>query len=302
MAKLTIFVDSTGDLDSNLRKEYKIDYIPMGISFEDKGERKDLIASLDWDQGYSPKALYDVVRSGAKISTSQISRKAVLDKFKAALDKGNDVLYIGCSSGLSKSIDIANIVADELKAEYPDRKIVCVDSLISGYAQGDMAIRARAMDKDGKSLDEIQAWLEANKLKFNQWATTENLTYLKRAGRVSATSAFFGNIFGIRPILISDKTGHNFAIKKEKGKLKALNAIVDEAIASAEDIENQVVYVAHADDEEDAKYVADLLTKKAKPKAIHFGIIGPIVGGSTGPGTVAIYVFGKEVTADSTAK
>ncbi|MDD5884691.1 MAG: DegV family protein [Erysipelotrichaceae bacterium] len=297
MAKLSIFIDSTGDLDAELRKKYSIDYCAMSISFHDPADNKDheIRASLDWDQGYSPKQFYDVMRTGTKIYTAQVTRQEFLDRFVPALEAGNDVLYIACSSSLSRSIDLANQVAVELRERYPERKIVCVDSLISGYAQGDMAIRARKMSEEGKTIEEIASWLEENKLKFNQWATTENLSYLKRAGRVKASSAFFGNILAIKPILISDAAGNNYAIKKVKGRKASLMEIIKDTIDSAEDIEHQTIYVAHADDLEGAEFCVEQLKKLAHPQAIHIGNIGPIIGGSTGPGTLAIYSFGKKV-------
>lgn len=293
MSKLVILIDSTGDLDTELRKKYNIGYCEMGLSFAGK----EIIASLDWDQGYNPHALYDVMRGGEKIFTSQVTRQEYEKKFGDALKAGNDVLYIACSSALSKSVDMGRTVAADLLEKNPGRKIAVIDSLISGYAQGDMAIRARQMEKDGKSLEEIVEWLETNKLRFNQWAAIDNLNYLKRAGRVSASSAFFGNLFGVKPIVISDTKGCNFALKKVKGRKQSLVAIVEDAIASTEDINKQVIYIAHSDDLEGAEFCKAELLKRAKPKDIHIGILGPIIGGSTGPGTVAIYCFGKEVTA-----
>lgn len=294
MENLSIFIDSTGDLDTELRREYDIDYCEMGLSF--KG--KEIIASLDWDQGYDPHSLYDVMRSGERIFTSQVTRQEYEKKFTSALEKGSDILYIACSSALSKSVDLARTVATELLAKHKDAKIAIVDSLMSGYGQGDMAIRARTMYKDGKSLDEIVAWLEENKLRFNQWAAVDNLNYLKRAGRVKASSAFFGNLFGVKPIVISDVNGINYALEKVKGRKPSLLRIVEQAVKSAEDIEHQTIYIAHSDDIEGANFCKSELLKIAKPKAVHVGILGPIIGGSTGPGTIAIYCFGAKVTAE----
>lgn len=293
MKNLSIFIDSTGDLDTELRKKYDIDYCEMGLTF--KG--KEIIASLDWDQGYDPHSFYDVMRSGEKIFTSQVTRGEFEKKFSAALEKGNDILYIACSSALSKSVDMGKTIADELKKKYKDSKIAVIDSLICGYAQGDMAIRSREMYKEGKSLEEIAAWLEENKLRYNQWAAVDNLNYLKRAGRVKASSAFFGNLFGVKPIVISDVNGINYAVEKVKGRKQSLIKIVEEAIRTADDIENQTIYIAHSDDLEGAEFCKTELLKRVKPKAVHLGILGPIIGGSTGPGTIAVYSFGEKVTS-----
>lgn len=293
MAELAIFIDSTGDLDKALRDQYNIDYLTMGLTFLNK----EIPASLDWDKGYTPHEFYDVMRSGEKIFTSQVTRQEIENKFKAALEKGEDVLYIACASGLSQSVTLAKTIAKEMAPSYPNNQISVVDSLICGYAQGDMAIRARKMKNEGKSLEEITNWLETNKLRYNQWAAVDNLNYLKRAGRVKASTAFFGNLFGVKPIVISDVTGVNYAIKKVKGRKASLIQIVEDTIATAEDIEHQTIYIAHSDDPEGAEFCKQELLKRAKPLDVHIGILGPIIGGSTGPGTISLYCFGKEVTA-----
>ncbi|OPZ36682.1 MAG: Fatty acid-binding protein [Tenericutes bacterium ADurb.BinA155] len=292
MNSFAILIDSTGDLGKDLRKQYDIDYCPMGISIDGK----DYPASLDWDQGMTPHQLYDLMRQGMKFYTSQVPAQTFESKFKQYLDQGLDVYYIACSSGLSGSVNIARSVAAKLAPAYPHQKIVCFDSLISGYAQGAMAIKASEMRKEGKGLDEVAAWLDKNKLRYNQFGAIDDLTYLKRAGRVSASSAFFGNLFGVKPIVISDTKGHNYAYKKVKGRKASLIDIAQETVAATDDIEHSTIWIGHIDDPEGAEFVRQEILKLAKPGNIYVGPIGPIVGGSTGPGTVATYCFGKEVT------
>ena len=289
-----IFIDSTGDMSAELRTKYDVDYLRMGVAVED-GDRMD--ASLDYDQGMSHHDFYQVMRDGKRISTQQITEQEVSKRFVPSLEKGKDVLYIACSSGLSASFNVALKVTDELSKKYADRKIICIDSLITGYAQADMAIRASKMREEGKTIDEVASWLQANLLKFNQFATVENLTALKRAGRVTASSAFFGNLFGVKPILISDIKGHNFAIEKAKGKKASLCRIADMAVDACEDPENETFYISDADNPEAAEITKEALLRRLPNAKIYRGNIGPIIGASTGPGTVAVYVFGKAVTA-----
>ncbi|MCR5490703.1 MAG: DegV family protein [Bacilli bacterium] len=294
MAKtFEIFIDSTGELNRELRAKYDVDYCPMGIAV---GDAEEVPASLDYDAGYSLKDYYDALRAGKRLFTSQVKDHVFEEKFTAALEKGLDVLYISCSSALSASVKAAEKVAEGLMAKFPGRKIVCFDSLIACYGQADMAIRASKMREEGKSLDEIVSWLTENRLRFNQFCTVETLSYLKAAGRVKATAAFFGNLMGVKPIIISDVKGNNNAFKKVKGRKASIAEIVNLAKEAADDIEHQTVYIGHADDLATAEYVKAELLKVCNPGEIFIGAFGPIIGATTGPGTVVIYVFGKEVT------
>lgn len=222
MNNYAIITDSTSDLCKKFRTQYDIDYVQMNISYDDK----ELPASLDWDI-YSPKELYDTMRMGKRIRTTQVPYDAFLNKFKYYLEQEKDVLYISCSSALSGSINIARTVKQELEESYPNNKIVLVDSLISCLGQGLLVIKAASLRNEGKTIDEVKEYLEANKLKVNQVATVENLEYLKRAGRVRASSAFFGNLFGVKPIIISDVIGQNYAFKKVKGRVASMNYLIE---------------------------------------------------------------------------
>ena len=293
MAKtnLQIFIDSCGELNKEMRTKYDIDYTPMMLNIEGK----EIPASLDFDAGYSILDMSNIMKSGKRIFTAQVPIPTFEEKFKAALDAGKDVLYISCSSGLSASVKSAEQVAAELLKAYPDRKIVCFDSLHSGYSQAGMAIKAAEMRDEGKSLEEIHEWLKANVYKFNMFATVEDLKFLKVAGRVTAGSAFFGNLFHVHPVLIADKAGHNNAIKKVNGTKGVLSYLVRAAVDAAENIEEQTVYLAGFDADASVEFMKNELLKLAKPKEVYVGNLGPILGASTGPGTVAIFVYGKEV-------
>ena len=295
MHNFVIFIDSTGDLPLDLRTKYDIDYCPMMLNIDGK----EVIASLDYDQGYSPKELYDIMRGGTRVFTSQVPNQTFLDKFEPVLAEGKDILYIGCSSRLSASVAAAELLAkNHLRPKFPERKIVCYDSKLACYGQGEMAIYASNLRKEGKTLEEVVAWLDENLFKFNQFATVATLSYLKRAGRVSAGSAFFGNMLGVKPILISDCQGQNFAIEKVKGTKPSLNRIVALALEAAENPEGKTFYIGHADDLAAAEFVESELKRLAPKANTYIGPIGPIIGASTGPGTTAIYVFGKEVTTN----
>ena len=291
MKDYAIIVDSTADLTKELRTKYDISYVQMAIIVEGK----EFPASLDWDF-YSPQDLYGWMRNKKIIKTSQVSYLGFKDAFEKCLNEGKDVLYIACSSALSGSINLGRKIALELMEKYEGSKIVCVDSLISCMGQGILAIKASENRKNGMNLEDNVKWIEDNKLKSNQIASVESLDYLARAGRVKASKAFFGNLFGIKPILISDVNGNNFAFKKVKGRINSINYLVDFIKENIIDSEDQIIYVSHGDDIETAKHIKEKILKEIKCKDVYINYLGPIIGSSTGPGTIGIYFMGKEVT------
>ena len=283
-----VITDSTSDLSKELREKYSIDYCKMEFSLEDKIFR----ASLDWDE-ISSKDFYDSMRSGKRYKTVQVPFKTFDEKFREHLSKGEDILYIACSSGLSGSVNTANVLASEFRTDFPGRKIICIDSLISGLGQGSMAIKAAQMRDEGKSLEDTAAWIEDNKLFFNQYGTVENLDYLKAAGRVTASSAFFGNLFSVKPILISDLEGHNLAVKKVKGRKSSLFELAAMTAQYITDPLSQTIYIGHADDEASANVVAEKIKELIPGAETSLYVIGPIVGASVGPGTIIVFYCGK---------
>ncbi len=286
-----IISDSTCDLNNELRTKYDIDYAYMNYVIDDK----EYPAMLDW-QYHSPKEFYDLMRNGTRITTTQVPREVFTDKFSAYLKEGKDVIYISCSSALSGSYNLATLIAKELMEEYPNNKIYCIDSLISSFGQGGLAIMAAQLRGEGKNAQEVADFLTENRLKMNQCGTCDTLEYLRRAGRVKASKAFFGNLFGVKPIIISDIAGQNYAYKKAKGALNAKRAIVEYLAQVVENPEDQILYISHADDEESAILLRDLVMEQIPFADCHIGYIAPIVGSCVGPGAIISFCYGKEVT------
>ncbi len=289
MADFIVMTDSCSDLGKDVREEYGIEYVKMNITYDDK----ELPASLDWDL-YTAHELYGIMKGGTRIMTTQVPAKSFNEAFEKHLKEGKDVVYIGCSSALSGSVNTGAVVAQELSEKYPDNKVYCVDALNSCLGEGLMAVDAAVMRSEGKSAKEVYDRIEAEKLKYHQFCAIEDLTYLKRAGRVKASAAFFGNLFGVKPILISNRQGENFAVKKVKGRKASLDEIVEMAKAAVEKPEEQIIGIIHADCIEDAEYLKSRVEKEIKPKKVYVNYMGPIIGASAGPKTVAIYLKGKE--------
>lgn len=293
MKKFVIITDSCSDLTKEMREKYDVSYVPMHVVYD--GE--DHIADLDWGE-VSPSDYYNIMREGKRITTAQVTADAYRTAFENAIKDGYDVLSISCSSALSASVTASYAVRDELMAKYPDAKIVCIDSLMACMGLGLLCATASEMRAEGKSIDEVAAWLEEHKLEMHQEATPEKLNYLKQAGRVSAASAFFGGLLNIKPIIISDAQGRNLAVEKVKGRQTSIARLAERMQAAFQKVDYQKIYVVHADCEEGAAALKQEIVARMPEleKDIQTSWIGPIIGATVGPGTLAVYFFGDKVT------
>lgn len=298
MNKIAIIADSTSDLTKELRDLYGIDYCRMMVSWTDSEKKNhEMYADLDWPE-MSHKDFFDLVAGGTRVFTTQVTEQEFERVFTSHLEKGEDIIYIGCSSRLSASVSLALKLIDvKFSKRFPNQKIAAINSCIACVGQGMVAIEAAKLRNDGKSFDEIVKWVEDNKLRFHQLCTVENLDTLKRAGRVKAGKAFFGNLFGLKPILISDAVGNNYAIEKQKGRRKALLRLVEMAQAEVVKPEEQICYITDAECKpEDIELLVGNIKEKIAFKEIKVVPMGPIIGASTGKGTIAMYFTGEPVT------
>lgn len=294
MNKYVVITDSASDLPSEFRKENQIDYAKTMMSWKINGQVFETGASLDWEV-ISFKDFYDLMRKGERVFTSQVSMQNYLDTFIPHLQNGEDILYIACSSGLSASLNTAITLANsELKEQFPDRKIIIIDSLRAGMALGMLVMLAVELQKQGKSLEENVEILEKEKTSFKEIGIPESLSYLRRAGRVNASAAFFGNIVSLKPILAFDDKGSNVAIEKAIGKKKAFKRMAEIIKDDIVDPENQVIYLMSGDcNEEDVNYFKQSVLNQVKVKDIVVTPLGPVIGASSGPGTIIINYKGK---------
>ncbi|MBR4941753.1 MAG: DegV family protein, partial [Clostridia bacterium] len=222
MKKVKIFGDSCCDLTPELRAKFDIDYVKMNVVID--GQEKP--ASLDWEI-FSPSEFYGYMRKGIRTTTTQVPSQEYIEKFSAALDADCDIVYISCSGALSGSINTAVVVAEQLKEKYPDNAIYCIDALNSCMGQGIQLLKAAELRDAGKSAAEIADYITATRLDANQFATVDTLDGLRRSGRVKASKAFFGNLFGVKPLIISDIKGQNVPVKKVKGRGASIDGLVE---------------------------------------------------------------------------
>ena len=290
MAKYQIFTDSSCDLSTELRKANNIEYFYFGLVV-DGVEYK---ADLDW-QEYTQEEFYGWLSAGKKVKTTQVSMEEVLLKVRPYFEKGIDIIYIGCSSALTGSMNLFELAKQQLMEEFPDRKMIGVDSLAAACTLGMMVLDAAKEQKKGLSIDELQQWVLYNRFFYNQFATVDTLTYLKAAGRIKGAAAFFGNIMGVKPIFISDRKGNNLTINKVKGTKASLNELFEDVKAAMVPGVTEEIFIGQGM----AQDRAELLKKRVEDE-LHIKAtiqwIGPIVGTTCGPGVIATFCKGKEVT------
>ncbi len=302
MKKYVIITDSCSDLEKSLIEEYDIICVPNTYSFDNKTYN----ATVDW-KDHSPKEYYDLLRNGVRIVSSQVSMNEYRKAYEEAITSGYDVLSISVSSGLSSSYNASLIVKNEMIKKYPDSKIICIDTLIASLGLGMLVIRASELRKEGKTIEEVAKWIEDNKFTVHQEGSVDKLIYLKRAGRVSATAAFFGGILNIKPLIISDIRGKNVAVEKVKGRRASLVRVSERVAERIIDVPYQRIFIVHGDCIEEAKEFKDIVASKlpkeiAEKVDIHISYIGQTIGASVGPGMLGIYFYGVEETYDSEAK
>lgn len=284
-----IVTDSNIDLTQKMIADLELSVGLMKFTIEGKTYTD----QSDKSELSTPK-FYNMLREGKTSVTSQINTDEFEKLFEPILQAGDDILYIGFSSGLSGTYQSACIAADELREKYPERKFYTVDSLSASMGQGLLVYHAAQLKKNGTDIDTLYAWLKDNLLKMCHWFTVDDLNHLKRGGRVSAATALVGTMLGIKPVLHVDDEGHLINVAKARGRKASLDMLVQKMEESAIDPEKQVVFISHGDCLNDAKYVADKIRAKFGTKKIEINFIGPVIGGHAGPGTVALFFFGKQ--------
>lgn len=291
MNKVKIITDSCSDLSGELLTKYDIDYAKMTTVCE--GVQQE--ASLLWEY-YSPKELYDKIRNGIRVTTTQVPPEEFTRIFDLYIND-YDIVYIGCSTKQSGSVNTAAVIAKQYKEKYPDSSIYCIDSLNASIGEGMLAIKAAEMRDEGKSAKEIFDSVSAMRNNVREFITVHTLEYLRRCGRVKATAAFFGNLMGVKPILISDANGVQTPVKKVKGRKNSFAEIVNLMKENITDSEDQTIYLVHADcDPAEIEALKNETLSKIKCKDVLPLYIEPIIGASVGPDAIGLFAFGTEVT------
>ena len=220
--------------------------------------------------------------------------QAVTARVEELLQAGRDVLVLAFSSGLSATFQSSKLAVEELSEKYPERKLYTVDTLCASLGQGLLVWYAAQERKKGRTIEEVRDWAEANKLSLCHQFTVDDLHFLKRGGRISATTAVVGSMLQIKPVLHVDNEGHLVNISKARGRRASLKALVDKMEQTAIDPADQTVFISHGDCLEDAQLVAQMVKDRFNVQEVYLNYVGPVIGAHSGPGTLALFYVGVE--------
>lgn len=295
MAKYKIVTDSCIDLPDALAKELDLEVIPLSVMIEGKVYYN----HLD-ERDISFKAFYGLLREKRNATTAQLNPEHFKEVWGGLLEKGYDILSISFSSVLSGTYKASLMAKSEIEEQYPERKIITIDSKCASMGQGLLLYLASSKKKEGMTIDKLAKWVEDNKQRVSHLFTVDDLNHLKRGGRLSSGRAFLGTLINIKPLLHVDSLGRLVQFGMARGRIHSLNKLLARMEETIESPEEQEVFISHGDCVDDVKYLESEITKRFKVKGVRTHYIGPVIGSHSGPGTVALFYLGKDRTETNT--
>ena len=279
-----LVTDSACDLSAEMLSRMSIPYVSLNVFMKDSPALPCTLPHTEF---------YHALRSGQVACTSAANLSQFRELFTSILEEGKDILYLAFSSALSCMYATGKLAAEELQEEYPDRRIVVIDSLSASLGQGLLVYNAAQKRESGMTLDELAAYVTEQRLKTIHWFTVDDLMYLKRGGRVSTISAMAGTLLGIKPIMHVSNDGKLTAVSKARGKKAALQTLAQHYNDECSD-RDAAIFICQADCLADAEFLQDILKKEYGAKHVTIGEIGSVIGSHAGPGTIGLFY-----TADS---
>lgn len=288
MGEYKIVTDATADITLEDAAAIDIAVIPMQFMM---GEESCTFGLGEGD--ITAKEFYDSLKAGKTASTSQITPYVYEEFFSKYLKEGLDILYVCFSSGLSDTINSARVAVENLKEEYPDRKVLIVDTLCASVGEAMMCDAVARKKRDGMSMEDLAKWVEDNRDNACHWFTVADLGHLARGGRISAVTAIAGTALNIKPILHLDITGHLVNVTKVRGRKKSIGALVDKFKEGYDAGYGKEVFIGHGDCIEDSNKMADGIREVCPDINVHIYPVGPIIGAHTGPDILLVSYFGN---------
>ena len=287
MNEFVIITDTDSEIPLWLKKENDLPVFEMPYTVDGVERNYDLGENTDFT------AFFEKLAAGASVSTSTRSPYDVEQFFRAELEKGKDILYLGFSSQLSAHYSICEGTKPALEKDFPDRRIVMIDTMRISMPMGLIVMEAVEMKNNGKSMDEIIDWVQLNKLRGQGWFSVDDLMYLKRGGRISGTAAAIGTLMEVKPILTLDDLGRIVVQEKIKGRKKVIKFLETMLEQNIGDPKMSNVCILHANNMEMAETLKEKLEAFGEFKRLWIQDVGPVIGAHTGPGLLAVTFMKK---------
>lgn len=285
---IKLITDSACDLPIEYIRENNIDFASLSVNIKGKFVIDDLGQTLKYND------FYKLLREGEMPSTSQVNVGTFEDIFTKYVEKGESIIYIGLSSTLSGTFNSASIAREIVLEKNPKADISVIDSLSVSLGEGALVYYACEMIKNGSSKEEVVRWVEDNKRKVVHAITIDDLSHLKRGGRISSATAAVGGLLNIKPTLKIDAEGNVIPGVKIKGKKKVIKYLVDQVKENAVNIEKQVLFICHSDCLSEAELLKEVILSEVKPKDVIINSIGAVIGTHGGPGILAVAFMANE--------
>ena len=279
-----IITDSCCDLTAEMVAQCELSVANLSVEMDGR---------VYSNEEMTPVELYTHLRNGKLPKTAAVNPDGWAALIRPALRAGQDVLVLAFSSGLSATYQSAVIAAGELREEFPDRKLLVIDTLCASIGQGLLVYTAAKLRDQGKTIDEVAAWVEDHKKNVCHWVTVEDLMHLKRGGRVSAATAVVGTMLSIKPIIRVDDEGKLENLAKARGRKASLNYLLDRMAESFDPELSDTVFIGHGDCLADAQTLESAIRSHFGVKNVYINYVGAVIGAHTGPGVAVIGFFGK---------
>ena len=289
MSGFVLVTDSSADLSEEMAQAIRVPVLPLRFTIQGQTYR-----NYPDNREMDPALFYDMLRAGELATTAALNPNDFEEELEPYLKDGKDILILAFSSGLSTTFNSSRLAVEELQEKYPQRKIYTVDTLCASMGQGLLVWLAAQKRDAGASIEEVRDWVEENKLHLCHQFTVSDLHFLKRGGRISATTAVVGSMLQIKPVLHVDDEGHLINIGKARGRNASLKALVDKMEKTVTEEGKKTVFISHGDCLEDAQMVAQMVRDRFGVKDVYLNYVGPVIGAHSGPGTLALFYVGIE--------
>ena len=278
-----IATDTSANLPSGYARKHDIPVIPFFYYMD--GEEK----SCPDTDSFDPAEYYGLLSQGVRVTTSQVTPQRFMDYVEPYLQRGEDVIFVSMSSGVSGSCNSARIAAEELEEKYPERRIRIIDTLGASLGEGLVAMRGIECREKGMSFEETADYLDELRHRVFNVFTVEDLMHLKRGGRLSPLSAVLGTVLNIKPLLKGNEEGKIVAYIKTRGRKKVIELLAEKYDSFVRNAREQTVCISHANCPDDAELLKSLILRNNPPREVVIMPHEPVTGSYLGPGALALY-------------